>query len=86
MRTASNYGVIFSPDAPLQEQDSFTCYHCNTVHVVKPGQKGEDIGGLCKCCMQLICSACVDRGLCDPFEKKLERTEAKDRFLRQVGV
>jgi hypothetical protein len=85
MLRASNYSEITSPDGVVS-QDSFTCGHCQTVVFVAPRQKGEDVGGLCKCCMRLICGPCVDKGTCDVFEKKLERMEAHDRFLRQAGL
>lgn len=86
MHRANNYSVTFHPDQPVQEQDSFTCGHCSKVVFVGPGQKGEDVGGLCKCCMNLICGPCVDLMVCDVFERKLERAEARDRMLRQMGI
>ena len=84
MIRAGNYSVIFHPDRPLEEQDSFTCGHCSKVTFVKPGQRADDLGGLCKMCMNLICPECTDKLECDPFEKKLERDEAADRFRRQT--
>lgn len=77
---------MFNPDGPAIEQDSFTCGHCSKVEFVKPGQRGEDIGGLCKVCMNLICSECTDKLTCDPFMRKLERSEAADRMLRSIGM
>jgi len=85
MDKANNYSTIVSPDG-VTEQDSFTCYHCQKIVFVMPRQKGEDIGGLCKVCMNLICPKCVDLGKCEPFEKKLEKEEARHRFLRQAGL
>ena len=85
MRKPQGYGVMFGPDGVIEEHDTRTCAHCNTVHKIYPRMKPEDMGGLCKICMGLICSRCVDLG-CTPFEKKLEMVEAKDRALRSYGM
>jgi hypothetical protein len=84
MLRANNYSVIFNPEGPPVEQNSFTCGHCQAVTFVKPGQRADDTGGLCKVCMNLICPACTDLLECDVFEKKLERAEARDRMLRSM--
>ena len=85
MIRAGNYSITVYPDRPPEEQDSFTCGHCSKVTFIKPGQRADDIGGLCKVCMNLICPQCTDLLTCDPFERKLERDEAKDRFNRQIA-
>lgn len=76
MRRAGGYGLAVYDSGEITERDSFTCRHCNSVKFVKPKERPEDIGGLCKVCMGLICADCVDKG-CTPFEKKLEMQEAK---------
>lgn len=86
MRRATNYSVLTDPTLGTVEQDSFTCGHCQKIITVQPRQKGEDIGGMCKVCMGLICPVCVDKMECVPWEKKMEKIEAKDRFLRSVGL
>jgi hypothetical protein len=68
--------------------DSFTCAHCNSVRFVKPNERAEDLGGICHLCgdksrPSFVCEKCVGKG-CDPFEKKLERWERRDRLLRCV--
>ncbi len=78
------YAVISSPDG-MTELDTMTCGHCNRILHLKARQNPENIGGLCKQCMKPICPSCVDRGHCDPFEKKLERWEERDRVLRSYG-
>jgi hypothetical protein len=80
------HATIFNPDGPTVEFDTMTCGHCQRVTQIGPGQRPEDIGGLCKCCFSLICGPCVDKGTCVPFEKKLEEVEARDRFRRQIGI
>lgn len=71
--TSTVFGII--------ERETFTCAHCNTVHVVLPKHRPEDVGGMCRLCDALICPRCV-AGPCVPFEKKLERIEASARALR----
>lgn len=65
----------------ITEYDSFTCYHCGRVKHVKAKERPEDLGGLCKQCMKLICPGCVDQG-CTPLEKKIEQMEQRD-YLRR---
>ncbi len=85
MRKPQGYATIVDPDAPTVEMDTFTCAHCNCVKHVKPRERPEDTGGLCKQCMKLICAQCVERGHCDPFEEKLRREEARYHALRSYG-
>jgi hypothetical protein len=73
------YACVVEPDKPTQEFDTFTCAHCNRVTHVKPRARPQDIGGLCKQCMGLICPACVGQP-CVPFEQKLQAWEARERF------
>lgn len=66
--------------------DTFTCGHCNGIVLVDGTARAEDVGGMCRLCMTLTCPACTDKGACDPFEKKLERTEARYHALRSYGL
>lgn len=86
MKHAGNWHCITNENGSIREQDSFTCGHCSKIVLVGPKQKGEDIGGMCKICYNLICGPCADLGICEPFEKKLEKQEARDRFRRQAGL
>jgi hypothetical protein len=83
MLRPGGYACIVDPDGAVQEFDTFTCAHCNHVTHVKARQRPEDIGGLCKQCMGLICAACVG-GACVPFLKRLDDMEARDRFRRAI--
>jgi len=86
MLRAGNYSIISDPDGHRVERDNFTCGHCGKIVFVKPGQRGEDVGGMCKLCYNLICGECVDLLVCEPLERKLERDEKRERFLRQAGL
>jgi hypothetical protein len=68
------------------EYESFTCFHCQAIVKVPHRAKGEDIGGLCKVCMRLICRECVGVGSCTPWQKQMEQSEARDRLLQAVGL
>jgi hypothetical protein len=83
MRRPGGYACSAEPDGRRQECDTFTCAHCNRITHVGPGQRPEDIGGLCKVCMGLICPACVGQ-VCVPFLKKLDWMEARARFRREI--
>ena len=85
MRRPGGYARIDEPGCAPVELDTFTCAHCNRVTHVKPRQRPEDIGGLCKQCMGLICPACVGQA-CVPFLKRLEQMEARPVPARGVSA
>lgn len=85
MRNPGGYLIGHCEDGRIAECDTFTCAHCQRVTFVKPKQKPEDVGGLCKICMGLICPQCTGQG-CVPFERTLEAQEARGRMLRDMGL
>ena len=96
MRRAGGYGE-FICDGPIeardsfgrtvrQEHDTFSCGHCARVVFVNARERPEDIGGLCKVCMGLICGPCVDQGICHVVEKKLQDMERRQDTLRSYGM
>lgn len=84
MRRPGGYARIDDPDGPRQEFDTFTCAHCNRVTHVAARARPEDIGGLCKVCMGLICPRCVGKP-CVPFLQRLDEMEAKARFRAELA-
>ena len=80
MRRPGGYAVLMDPANPgAVERDTFTCSHCNGVVFVQPKQDPTEMGGFCRLCYGHICKGCASTMKCDPFEKKLERMEARDR-------
>ena len=98
MRNAGGYSQIICDDPGRTiakdaygrevptEADTFTCGHCNKVVFVRPRERPEDIGGLCKQCMKLICPHCLIAGNCTPLEKRLAAQEARYHALRSYGM
>lgn len=84
MLRPGGYECITYPDRVVQH-DTATCAHCNKVFRVGVHERAEDIGGLCKSCMKLICPSCVGLS-CDPIEEKLKRWEARQDALRSYGM
>jgi hypothetical protein len=82
MRRPGGYLHITEPGKPDVERDTFTCGHCNAIVTVEPACDPSEAGGFCRMCMGHICGPCADLGSCEPFEKKLERMEARDRLRR----
>ena len=62
-------------------EDTLTCAHCNRLY---PKPKPSDQFGFCHMCFKPVCLKCGKLDRCDPFEKKLERMEARDRLLKQI--
>jgi hypothetical protein len=63
--------------------ETLTCKHCNRIYA-KPGP--GDPAGFCHMCMSPVCLGCGKLERCDPFEKKLERLEARDRLIKSAGL
>jgi hypothetical protein len=83
MRGTTGYATLFDPDfkgGHPKEADTFTCAHCNRIVHVRPRAPLEELGGRCTICDDLICPQCVGTGLCDPFEEKLKRLEARKSY------
>lgn len=88
MRNAHGYAVVTDPDAkgPV-EYDTVTCGHCGHLDHVQSGQRPEDLGGFCKCCMSLICKECVGKD-CRPLMQwieEVERQTEREIALRSYG-
>jgi hypothetical protein len=93
------YGVIVEPGRQ-QEYDTCSCGHCQKVIFTKPrsattvyliptgvpGSFKEEAGAFCRVCMRPVCLPCDAHGRCTPFERALEKSEARDRLRRSVGV
>lgn len=84
MRRPGGYLIGVSP-AGVRECDTFTCSHCQHIVFVKPKCDPADMGGFCQVCGTLICELCVGKG-CTPWEKQMERAEARDAALRSYGL
>lgn len=84
MLRPQGYATLIDPDSGMTERDTFTCAHCNMIQHVKPRAHAEDIGGLCKACMGLICATCVG-GKCVPYLEKVDQLERAIARGREVG-
>lgn len=79
MRKPHGYAQIVSPDAPLAEMDTAMCCHCQRIIFMHatPQLPNPDKGGFCIKCYSNVCGPCADQGVCTPFERELEKIEAK---------
>lgn len=82
MRGLTGYATLTGPEG-VKEADTFTCFHCQAIRHVKPFQRDFT---RCAMCDNLICENCKARAVCDPFEEKLKRIEARGAALRSYGV
>ena len=86
MAKQAGYYCVTSPDG-VTESDAFVCAHCNKIIVVPPKSDVSTLGGYCTTCgMAMICPKCVALGTCDPFEKKLNRMEARYHARRSYEL
>ncbi len=78
------YVHIGDPGGNSLEADTATCCHCNAVWVLRASDPAKgNLGGWCRNCMDAVCPRCA--GLdCTPFLKRIERYEARNRFLSDV--
>lgn len=80
------FGQKFQCYSTIAQFDTFTCEHCNHVVHVPAKCRPEDMGGLCKICMGLICPKCYHLSRCTPYEEKLKRWAARTEALRSYGL
>lgn len=73
------------PDRRTVTRPTLTCCHCNAVTIIDQGARAEDCGGFCLRCMQPTCRNCANKG-CRPFERELQRQEARGRLLAAMGI
>lgn len=83
--TRAGYGTMTGPcGTTTYESDTATCRHCNYVWIVRSTRMSDaDPGGWCALCRALICKHCAGKP-CEPFEKKLDQIEARDRMMRAM--
>lgn len=101
MYRPQGYAIVLDPDQPTVERDTITCGHCQRIVFVKPGTGAtiyliltreslgtyrEVPGAFCRVCMRAVCLSCHRAGHCTPWERMLEESEARDRFLRAAGI
>lgn len=93
MDRPTGYALWDGGDGRRLQADTFTCAHCNTVVFMPTAQDAREMRrdtvqpfGHCLSCQKPVCGRCADRGTCTPFERILERWEARDRFLRAAGL
>ena len=67
------------------EADTFTCVHCNRIVHVKTKAPMDEVGSMCRNCMQMVCPTCAD-GPCVPYMKKIEEMEHKDYLRKQYDM
>ena len=86
MRNPGGYGLTTYADGRgPDEEDTFTCVHCNVIVAVSPRTSPTDLGGWCACCAKPICKSCAGKP-CMPFEKKIAIMENRARFFRSIGL
>lgn len=69
------------------EITTYTCVHCNAVRYLRSNDPKMvcDPGGICRKCMQQICSNCVAKD-CLHLEKRLALYERNQALFRAMGL
>lgn len=78
--------TVVDADGRCHSQDGFLCGHCQKAVTVKPFENAATANGFCSTCMSVICRQCAARGGCWPWEKAMEKEEARQRMLRTCGL
>ena len=66
------------------ESATTSCGHCQKIIHVPP-RAHPNFLSMCRVCMRVICEECSAKG-CEPWEKKIEQMEERERTLRSYGV
>lgn len=85
MRQPQGYSVITGPAPGTGEWDTITCAHCNAPRRVQPMAPASEMPNVCHLCgdkhrPSFLCEKQECNAGCDPFEEKLKRHEARNRF------
>ena len=67
----------------LEEYDTVSCKHCQTVIKVVRRQRE---GAWCMTCAGPVCFKCAETEECTPFMKKIERWQRRQKFYRNLGI
>lgn len=91
MRQSQGYTIVTGPGPGTGEWDTYTCAHCNRPKRVQPMTAADRMPNVCHLCgdkhrPSFICERAECRDRCDPFEEKLKRWEARDRFRCEMSA
>jgi hypothetical protein len=92
MRRPQGHGVLFDPgsDRAVEEHDTFTCSHCQSIVKVPARCDPAEMGGMCRSCDGLICPRCHDAmakgSSCVTWEETMRRMMARQDALRSYGL
>jgi len=70
----------------IDEHDTITCSHCQRIVTIPPAKSGREVGyDYCHSCDAMICRECAGKRRCLPWEKQMEKIEARQAALRSYG-
>jgi len=78
MKSALGYAETFNEFGTATIAETLTCAHCGNIY---PKPKLNEACGFCHMCFKAVCLPCGALTKCDPFEKKLQRLEQRQKFL-----
>jgi len=81
MKLALGYAETFDAYGASKVVETLTCAHCGKIY--KKPEPGAPIG-FCNLCFKATCLPCGQLTRCDPFEKKLERMEQREKLLKSL--
>lgn len=85
-KRVQGYATVHIDGQLVEEEDTFTCGHCNGIVPIKPGQTDTDS---CRACDSHICQRCahilVKTMKCVTVDARLEAAEREAR-LRRNGI
>lgn len=85
LRRAKGFVLEDGPSGRV-ESETFTCCHCNRPVEVPHKAPPDECGGICYQCYAMVCPACVKKGVCTPFMKKLDEYEKRKALLRSMDL
>jgi hypothetical protein len=62
---------------------TFTCNHCQRI---TPKPRGGEDSGFCMSCFRPVCLRCGALNVCTPWEKQMERMEARARARASIDA
>lgn len=74
----------------LVEKETYSCGHCQRHTILEHSDRLDDVGVYCLACERPCCKGCADKmakgGMCETWEAKFDRIEARARARASMGL
>lgn len=74
----------------IVEKETYSCGHCQHTTILEHSQRLDDVGMYCLACARPCCKGCAEKmahgAMCETWEAKFDKIEARARSLASMGL